>query len=198
MVKRYFVSFLVCLSMTGFIMCGFGCTGDEPEDVSKERSLPAQEARKAPETKIPPVKEIKEIAKPEESTQVKDIQEASLTEGPPDEIFLKSPLWKTYTKRGVKLTHEKHATSYKIGCDECHHIYSGGKNTWKEGIHVDRCESCHDEPTVKGETKLPPDLKKRNLKLAFHRNCQGCHRKLRKENPSSKAPTTCSKCHKKR
>ena len=211
MVKRYSVFFLLCLSMTCLVMCGFGCTGDEPKDVSKERALPAQEAKKAPETKTAPVKETKQIpearslpakevkeASREDSTQKGETKGVAKTEMPPAEILILSPLWEKHTKGGVAFTHEKHAKDYKIGCDECHHIYENGKNVWKEGMPVDKCEACHNEGTVKGETKLLPDAKKKNLKLAFHRNCQGCHRKLKKEDSKTSAPTTCGKCHSKK
>ena len=63
---------------------------------------------------------------------------------------------------------------------------------------VEKCEACHNELTVKGERKLALDVKKKNLKLAFHDNCRACHKELRKENPETKAPTKCSQCHEKK
>jgi hypothetical protein len=63
---------------------------------------------------------------------------------------------------------------------------------------VQKCEACHDEPTHKGEKTLSKDLQKRNLKLAFHNNCRTCHRKAKKENPNTDAPTTCGKWHEKK
>ncbi len=208
MVKRYFVSFLVCMSLTGLVMLGSGCTGEEPKDVSKKKVVPAREAKKVTETEVAPVKETKEVpetkalqakeikeASPEENTRKEEEKVVGKTEMPPAEIIILSPLWKEHTRGGVAFTHENHEKKYKVECDECHHVYENGKNVWKKGIPVSKCEVCHNEGTVKGETKLSPDVKKKNLKLAFHGNCQGCHRKLKRENPESKAPTVCSKCH---
>jgi hypothetical protein len=74
-------------------------------------------------------------------------------------------------------------------------VYKDGKNTWKEGDAVQKCDACHTEATIEGEKKLPPDQQKLNLKLAFHNNCIPCHQKLKKETPDTKAPVTCAQCH---
>jgi len=113
----------------------------------------------------------------------------------PDTITIKDSLWTAHTKAPVTFTHKKHAEEYKIACDECHHKYENGKNVWKQGNPVQKCDACHNEPTIEGEKKLPPDQQKLNLKLAFHGNCQGCHQKLKKEDPNTKAPVTCTGCH---
>jgi hypothetical protein len=113
----------------------------------------------------------------------------------PDEMQIKAGLWATPTKAPVQFTHKKHYEDYKIGCAECHHVYKDGKNVWKEGDPVERCEKCHTEPTIEKEKQLPPDQQKLNLKLAFHNNCVPCHQKSKKENPQSKAPVACAVCH---
>jgi hypothetical protein len=112
-----------------------------------------------------------------------------------DVITIKAALWPTPTKAPVELTHKKHAEDYKIACADCHHEYKDGKNVWKEGDHVKKCMECHNEPTITGEKKLPPEQQTLNLKLAYHNNCQGCHQKHKKENPASTAPVTCAGCH---
>ncbi|NLI80541.1 MAG: cytochrome c3 family protein [Deltaproteobacteria bacterium] len=112
-----------------------------------------------------------------------------------DEFEIKSALWPTPTKAAVKFTHKKHSEDYKIACTECHHVVKDGKNVWKEGDPVEKCEKCHNEPTVQGEKKLPPEQQKLNLKLAFHNNCQECHKKHKKEKPDTTAPVTCAQCH---
>jgi hypothetical protein len=114
---------------------------------------------------------------------------------PPDEITLKPSIWPTLTKTPVKFSHKLHATQYKIACNQCHHVYKDGKNTWKEGDEVQKCEKCHTNAITQGEMKLSPEEKKLNLKYAFHTNCQPCHKKAKAENPESKAPTTCAGCH---
>jgi hypothetical protein len=118
----------------------------------------------------------------------------------PAVITIKSTLWKDHTKSAVTFDHKKHQEDYKIKCTECHHVYKDGKNVWKEGDKVEKCQKCHNEPTIKGEKKLPKDKQKLNLKLAFHENCQGCHKKLKRKDKAKygKIPTTCIKCHPKK
>ena len=115
----------------------------------------------------------------------------------PDEVDILAKLWTKHTKGPVNLKHKQHNEEYKIECNECHHVYKDGKNTFKEGDHVQKCMECHNEPTIKGEKKLPKDKQALNLKLAYHNNCQGCHKKLKKQDKEKygKIPTTCIKCH---
>jgi len=113
----------------------------------------------------------------------------------PDVITLKPSIWPSLTKTAVTFSHKKHAEEYKVACDQCHHIYKDGKNTWKQGDEVQACDKCHTDATQQGEMKLPPDQKKLNLKFAFHTNCQPCHKKAKAEKPDSTAPTTCAGCH---
>jgi hypothetical protein len=112
-----------------------------------------------------------------------------------DEFNIKAGIWPTPTKAAVPFTHKKHAEDYKIACTDCHHVFKDGKNVWKEGDPVQKCEACHTNTEVQGEAKLPPEEKKLNLKLAFHNNCQGCHKQLKKDKPDTKAPVTCTGCH---
>lgn len=113
----------------------------------------------------------------------------------PDVITLKSTLWEEHTKSPVTFTHEKHSKEYDIACTECHHVYKDGKNVWQEGDPVQKCQECHDEPTVVGERRLSEEEQQRNLKLAFHENCLGCHRKLKMKDRQRDIPTTCTDCH---
>ena len=114
-----------------------------------------------------------------------------------DTIQIKAALSPTPTKGPVNFTHKKHSAEYKVACAECHHVIKDGKNVWKEGDKVDKCAACHNEPTVTGEMKLPPDKQKLNLKIAYHKNCQGCHQDLKKKDPAkyAKIPVTCAQCH---
>jgi flagellar basal body-associated protein FliL len=115
----------------------------------------------------------------------------------PDTFDIKSPLWPNPTKTPANFTHKKHTEDYKIACTECHHVYKDGKNVWKQGDPVQKCEACHNEPTITGEMKLPPDKQKLNLKIAFHKNCVTCHQDLKKKDPAkyAKIPVTCAQCH---
>jgi hypothetical protein len=112
-----------------------------------------------------------------------------------DVIMIKSDLWDKHTKPAVKLTHKKHAEDHGVACKECHHVFEDGKNVWEEGDHVQKCQECHTEPTIRGEKRLPEAQQKLNLKLAFHNNCGGCHKTLKRENPDTTAPVTCNECH---
>jgi hypothetical protein len=179
------------------ILSGISCTRDTSKEESVEESKQATDSsdqKNAPEGEASTPETPKSIGKDEE----KATTTASKIKDYPAEIVLMSSLWKTPTKGPVKLTHKKHLKDYGVSCLECHHVYRDGKNVWEPGMAVDKCHECHDEPTVKGENSLPPGSKLRNLKLAFHKNCQGCHRTLKAENPESNAPTVCSKCHEKK
>jgi len=118
----------------------------------------------------------------------------------PDTLVIQSKLWNKHTKSAVTLSHKKHSTEYNNKCIDCHHIIKDGKNVWKEGDEVQKCMECHNESTIKGEKKLSKDKQKLNLKLSYHSNCQGCHKKLKKQDKKkySKIPTTCVKCHPKK
>ncbi len=119
----------------------------------------------------------------------------ALSQQAPDEITVKAGIFTAPTKAPVKFTHKLHNVDYKIACDQCHHKFVDGKNVWKQGEPVAKCETCHTEATIKEEKKLPPDQQKLNLKLAFHNQCVGCHQKAKKEKPDSKAPVSCNQCH---
>lgn len=113
----------------------------------------------------------------------------------PETITIKDSLWTEHTKCPVEFSHQTHAQDYGIACADCHHDYKDGKNVWKEGDPACPCSSCHTEPTIKGEKKLPEDQQKLNLKLAFHNNCVECHKEKKKEDAKTGAPVTCTGCH---
>ncbi|MBN1226750.1 MAG: cytochrome c3 family protein [Deltaproteobacteria bacterium] len=115
----------------------------------------------------------------------------------PDTIKMESKVYPKHTKSIVTFPHKKHAVDKKIACTECHHVFEDGKNVWKEGDEVKKCDACHSE------TKKPSDLKvskaeniKRFHYTAIHANCRGCHSDLKKKNEAT-GPTTCNDCHKK-
>jgi predicted CXXCH cytochrome family protein len=108
----------------------------------------------------------------------------------PDEISIKSDAFKSYKKGPVKLAHKKHTVDYKIACTECHHVYKDGKNVFKEGDPVQKCSGCHDPEESKGNVK--------KLMLAYHKNCQGCHKELEKAGKPAGPTTKCNDCHEKK
>jgi hypothetical protein len=116
-----------------------------------------------------------------------------------DTMTLKSKVYPKHKKSLVTFTHKKHNVDYKIGCVDCHHVYKGGKNTWKEGDKVDKCEACHSEAKApkkkEGEKAIPKKEKiKRFHYSAIHQNCKGCHKDL-KTAAKPTGPIKCAKCH---
>jgi len=108
----------------------------------------------------------------------------------PDEINIYSDTYEKSKKKHkyapTPFTHKKHNVDYKIPCTECHHVYEGGKNLYKEGDPVQKCSECHDVKKSEG--------KKKNLMLAYHKNCQGCHKDLKKAGKKT-GPIKCKDCH---
>jgi hypothetical protein len=97
--------------------------------------------------------------------------------GQPDSLTIEYPEHHATDKyKGALFAHKKHADAIK--CQECHH-------TWKEGEKVKKCGECHTK-----DSKL-------TAKNAFHKNCRGCHRTLKKAGKTA-GPTACTKCHPKK
>ena len=115
----------------------------------------------------------------------------------PDTIKIKAKVYPKHTKPAVTLTHKKHSVDYKIACNECHHVYKDGKNVWKEGDKVDKCEVCHSKPKKPKDDKTKMK-KAEKIKIyhydAIHANCRDCHKKLKNEKKPT-GPVTCAKCH---
>lgn len=88
-------------------------------------------------------------------------------------------------RQAVTFPHETHMQM--VDCLSCHHDYVDGKNTLgaemlEETDPAIRCASCHAGNTVV------------NLKDAFHQQCLGCHRQMRKSGEAT-APELCGECH---
>jgi hypothetical protein len=129
---------------------------------------------------------------------------AYATQQAPDNITMESKVYKKHKKALVNLSHKKHNVDYKIPCTDCHHVYKDGKNVWKEGDAVQKCdaEGCHSKakaPKAKeGEKKLSrKDKASQGFHYsAIHENCVGCHKDAKKEGKA--APTKCAECHPKK
>lgn len=77
--------------------------------------------------------------------------------------------------------HDDHNEKAGIeACNECHHVYEGGRLVEGESSEDRRCADCHGLSDENGR----PGLRK-----AFHRNCQGCHLERRQ------GPIFCGECH---
>ncbi len=113
-----------------------------------------------------------------------------------DVLMLNSSLFQEHRMPVVAFPHTFHYDDLGLDCTECHHLYKGGKNVWDEDQPVKKCQECHTDATTKNELRLPIPKQKLNLKLAFHNNCIGCHRKYNHENHVHTAPIRCQDCHK--
>jgi len=89
------------------------------------------------------------------------------------------------TKPAVEFSHLKHQKTYKIDCTECHHLYKDGKNTWKQGNKVQKCNGCH---------KAADQGKILTLQNGYHKNCKDCHAKMKNEGKKT-GPVICAQCH---
>jgi hypothetical protein len=124
----------------------------------------------------------------------------------PDTITMDSKVFKKHKKTLVNLSHKKHNVDYKLACTECHHIYKEGKNVWKEGDEVKKCDAkgCHSKAKApkakKGEKKLSKKEKAMQgyYYSAIHENCVGCHKDLKKADATKPVPTKCTECHPKK
>jgi len=118
----------------------------------------------------------------------------------PDCMTMESKVFAKHKKALVSFGHKKHNVDYKIGCADCHHVYKDGKNVWKEGDEVQKCDACHSEakaPKAKeGEPKLSKAEKiKKYYYSAIHENCAGCHKANKKKGMEKPGPVSCKECH---
>ena len=116
----------------------------------------------------------------------------------PDTITMDSKVFAKHTKSLVTFSHKKHHEDYKIACTDCHHHYEGGKNVWKEGDEVKKCDACHSEAKApKGDKSPKAEKIKKYYYSAIHENCVGCHKELKKAGKPT-GPTSCKDCHPKK
>jgi hypothetical protein len=116
-----------------------------------------------------------------------------------DCMTLNSKVYPKHTKGLVVFSHKKHNVDYKVPCTDCHHVFKDGKNVWKEGDEVQKCEACHSEAKAPKGKDAPKLSKAETIKKyhysAIHENCKGCHKDVKKKNPETTAPTSCKECH---
>jgi hypothetical protein len=107
----------------------------------------------------------------------------SLTQAPADSL-LKIPVAGSRSKPPVKFSHRVHEAR-RVACAQCHHDYQGRRNIWREGQPVAKCEACHG---------LRPEARRPDVKNAYHRQCKGCHLRLRQQGRQA-GPIECQACH---
>jgi hypothetical protein len=107
----------------------------------------------------------------------------ALTE-PPAVSILKIPVAGASRKPPVKFSHQVHQAR-RVDCTQCHHDYRGRRNLWHEGQPVAKCQTCHG---------LRPEARRLDVKNAYHRQCKGCHLRLRQQGRQA-GPIECQACH---
>lgn len=110
-------------------------------------------------------------------------QGGSLTQAPTDSL-LKIPVGGSSRKPPVKFSHRGHEAR-RVACTQCHHDYQGRRNVWHEGQPVAKCQTCHG---------LRPEARRLDVKNAYHRQCKGCHLRLRQQGRQA-GPIECQACH---
>jgi Class III cytochrome C family len=107
----------------------------------------------------------------------------SLTEAPAVSL-LKVPVAGSRRKPPVQFSHRVHEAR-RVACTQCHHDYQGRRNVWQKGQPVEKCQACHG---------LRPEARRLDVKNAYHRQCKGCHLRLRQQGRQA-GPITCQGCH---
>ena len=110
-------------------------------------------------------------------------QSGSLTEAPAV-CLLDVPIPGSRHKPPVKFSHRVHEAR-GVACTQCHHDYRGRRNVWQQGQPVAKCQTCHG---------LRPEARRLDVKNAYHRQCKGCHLRLRQQGRQA-GPITCQDCH---
>ena len=89
------------------------------------------------------------------------------------------------TKPPYVFAHKAHVDK-GVACTECHH-------TWKkeERDTPQKCAECHKARKAKDEEIT-------TLKNAYHKQCMGCHKKLKKDGKPHGPTAKCSECHPKK
>jgi hypothetical protein len=119
-----------------------------------------------------------------------------------DEITMNSKVYPHHKKTLVAFSHKKHNVAYKVVCTDCHHAFKDGKNVWKDGDEIKKCDSCHSKtkaPTGKDAPKMSTEEKIKEFHYsAIHENCMGCHKANKKAGKKTPGPTACKECHPKK
>jgi hypothetical protein len=109
--------------------------------------------------------------------------------GSPGTVVIENDGYRPDRKGPVHFSHAAHADNYDIICEACHHEYEDGENVWTEGDDVLSCNECHEADA--GDTGML------RLKMAYHKNCQGCHKEKATRESGAAPYNRCNACHEK-
>jgi hypothetical protein len=121
---------------------------------------------------------------------------AALSQEVPEQVTMDSKIYETHKNGLVTFSHKKHSDEYKVACADCHHIYDGGKNTWKQGDVVQKCAVCHKDTGTPEQGMSKKEKIAKFHKEAIHANCVECHKTVNKDGKA--APIACKDCHPKK
>ena len=86
-----------------------------------------------------------------------------------------------HMRPAVPFSHDSHNETAEIEeCNECHHVYEGGKRVEDESSEESECSECHTSEN----NAYPISLVK-----AYHIYCKGCHL------VEGAGPVLCGECH---
>lgn len=97
---------------------------------------------------------------------------------------LKDPAFTEPRALAVPFKHNEHNVKAEIkNCSSCHHAYDAqGRRIAGASATQRRCSDCH-------QVRPTPDDHAPALMMAFHKQCQDCHRS------KGKGPLKCAQCH---
>ncbi len=112
----------------------------------------------------------------------------------PEYLIDNKDVYNNKKKPAVLLDHDLHMAV--ADCMDCHHHYIDGENVLEyfdlyEGAEGVLCRDCHAEPGTRFREDHDPTVK--DLELAYHSQCIGCHREMAGQNATG--PRTCIGCH---
>lgn len=122
---------------------------------------------------------------------------------PMGNILLEPPESVEAKKSSVDFPHTRH---FSFDCRTCHHQWEGDSQI--QTCTVSGCHDLEQSPIKAGKEKIDKTVAFRYYKIAFHKLCISCHKKMKIENKKKEmslsilttqlpntGPTGCIKCH---
>jgi len=96
-------------------------------------------------------------------------------------------------EHSVTFNHSRHAMDYKITCVDCHHQLEPGAKVVEEN-----CLDCHGAKAIRNNQqtrRIPKEKRVQRYLKVLHDMCIGCHKEVKANNPYSRMPVSCWRCH---